>query len=73
LTKNIEEATIAIVELQIVACKQNTRKRNKNINKTIDIVKRIDNSFLLCNFVIVSNIKHIVFEINEIKLYQLLC
>jgi len=69
LAKNIEKAAVATIKLQIIVCKQNTKKYNKNINKTVDIVKYINSNFLLCNFVIAPNTKHIVFEIDKIKLY----
>ncbi len=58
--------------MQIVVYKQDARRRNKSINKTIDIVKRVNNNLLLCNLVIASNIKYVVSKINKIKLYQLL-
>jgi len=69
LVKNIEKATIATIELQIVAYKQDTKRRNKSIDKIVDIVKYVDNSLLLCNLVIVLNIEHVIFKINKIKLY----
>ncbi len=72
MIENIEKTAVATVKLQIVVCRQNARKYNKSINKTVDIVKRVDSNFLFCNFVITSNTEHVVSEIDKIKFYQLL-
>jgi len=69
LAKSIKKTTIATIKLQIVIYKQNTKRYNKSINKTIDIVKYINNNLSLCNLIITLNIKYIIFKINKIKFY----